>query len=134
MWVSDASTANPHVVFCFTHHTVSLRGHQIHPNNGTCLLSNWKICGSNKPEVWEVEKSFSNAFEKGKAKYFDINLPFYQCFKIEITEKSQCGSYQTDIRWLELYGSIKRIDPLTCSFPKRSVNFLATLITFFILS
>ena len=126
-WITGRSVGNPHATFCFTHHLVPLKGHQIHPSDGDCRLKNWKIYGSNKPEVWEMEKSFSKAFEKYQIAHFEMDFPFFQCFKFEMIGQSQCGTYQTDVLWLELYGSIKQIGKITCFCSKQRKYYQVTL-------
>ena len=64
------------------------------------------MSGMNVPEELENSISVTNAIPKDTSRYFSYGKGPYKCFRITLTGFSQCNSYQTDIKFIELYGTI----------------------------
>ena len=128
MWVSNRSVVDPFVTFCFLHHKVKLEGYQFHPNTGGCRFKNWSMYATSIPEIFVESKNTVKSVEQGEVAYYETNFLFHQCFKIKHHGFSNCGTYQADIQWLEMYGTVKNLGAITCQKSRKVINSIVTLI------
>ena len=127
-WVSNTSVADPYVKFCFLHHKVKLEGYQFHPNTGDCRFKSWTMYATSTPDIFEESKNADKSLSKGEIAYFETDFSFHQCFKIKHRGVSNCGTYQADIQWLEMYGTIKNLGAITCQKSRGVINSIVTYI------
>ena len=104
-WFSDSVSDN-HITFCFPYHEILLSGYQLYSGTGTCLLNKWSMSGMNVPEEYENTIEVTEKVAQGKSYYKPYGKGPYKCFKLILIGNSQCGLGQTDIQFIELYGTL----------------------------